>query len=412
MIQIDCQLDSGTYPILIKPGLLAEVGDIVRDCAPSQRCTLAVDANIARSHGAMAARSLAKSGFGVNQIELAATESAKTPRAVTRIHRAMLRGNHERNSPLIAMGGGVVGDTAGFAAATFHRGVPLVQVPTTLLAMVDAAIGGKTAVNLDVVDEEAVEGDEPGSNLPATAPQLVKNVVGSFHQPRAVMIDPMVLRTLDQRELRCGLAECIKHAMLADAELPAAGGGVLPLAAGGGVLPLAAGGGVLPLEFIERHLVAVLKPDVAVVTELIQRSVAVKISFVESDPVETSGRRALLNLGHTFAHAIEPIEELGLKHGEAVAIGLCAAANLAAKLGSMSAGAADRVRSVVAACGLPVRLTEPLLAGPLVDAMASDKKVEGGRVRLVVPLERGGAELRDDVPRSAIESSWASVGAE
>jgi 3-dehydroquinate synthase len=384
VIQIDCQLQGGSYPVFIKPGLLADVGDIVRAVAPSQRCTLAVDANISRSHGAVAKRSLASSGFVVNQVELAATESAKSPLSVTRIHGSMLRSRHERSSPLVAMGGGIVGDMAGFAAATFHRGVPLVHVPTTLLAMVDAAIGGKTAVNLGLDDEVQPYSDEPPLN-DAPAAQLVKNVVGAFHQPRAVVIDPALLRTLEQRELRCGLAECIKHALLADADL---------------------------LDFIEGNVAAILKPDLAVVSKLIERSVSVKVAFVEDDSLETTGRRTLLNLGHTFAHAIEPIEALALKHGEAVAIGLCAAANLAMRLGSMTAGTADRIRGVVAACGLPVRLTEPLLAGPLVDAMASDKKVQDARARLVVPLEEGGAELRDDVARSAIEAAWASVGAE
>jgi 3-dehydroquinate synthase len=288
------------------------------------------------------------------------------------MYAAMLAHHLERRSPVIALGGGIVGDVAGFAAATYLRGVPLVHVPTTLLAMVDASIGGKTGVNYPIPPD------------PHGRRTMGKNLIGAFWQPRGVIVDPLVLRTLEGRDFRCGLAECIKHGVIADAEL---------------------------LSFIEANLEAIAGLDVDVLVELIARSAQVKAGIVEEDECE-AGRRALLNLGHTFGHVIEPIEALDLRHGEAVAIGICAAARCAVETGRLGSGDEERIVGLLGSAGLPTRLAQPVDANRLIDAMGYDKKVAGGRLRLVLPTALGRAEIFDDVPREAIISAWAAAGAD
>ena len=267
---------------------------------------------------------------------------------------------------MIAVGGGIVGDTAGFAAATYQRGLPLVHVPTTLLAMVDASIGGKTGVNIKL----------PGGGLG-------KNLIGAFWQPKAVPIDPAVLGTLDGRDLRCGLAECVKAAIIADASL---------------------------LEFLSERVAAILKLDTATLVELIDRCVRIKVAIVCEDERE-QGPRALLNLGHTFAHAIEADQQLGVRHGEAVSIGLAAAMDCAVRTGRMDADRA-RVNAVLETFGLPLTLPARTAVSGLMHAMQFDKKAVGGRARLVVPEGLGAASIRDDVPEAVVTAAWATVGAE
>ncbi|MHC5004129.1 MAG: 3-dehydroquinate synthase, partial [Planctomycetota bacterium] len=279
----------------------------------------------------------------------------------------LLAGRMQRSSPVVALGGGIVGDVAGFAAATYLRGVPVVQVPTTLLAMVDAAIGGKTGVN---------------HPLPAGS-GLGKNLIGAFWQPSAVLADPEVLRTLDERHLRCGLAECIKHGVIAEPGL---------------------------FELIEQRVDELRVDAVALLEELVLRAAAVKATIVARD-VRESGVRALLNLGHTFAHVIEPIADLDLHHGEAVSIGMCAAARCAERTGRLGAADRERIEGLLAQAALPVRLSRPVPAGRLIAAMMFDKKVAKDRLRLVLPTAIGAATVVDDVPRAVIDAAWSDVGA-
>jgi 3-dehydroquinate synthase len=283
----------------------------------------------------------------------------------------MLGARLERRSPVVALGGGVVGDTAGFAAATYLRGVPLVQAPTTLLAMVDAAIGGKTGVNIEI---------PPSEHAPCV---LGKNLIGAFWQPRAVVCDPLVLRTLPQRDLRCGLAECVKHALIADPGL---------------------------LTLLAESCGEIESCDEEALTPLIARSAAVKINIVQEDERE-AGSRALLNLGHTFAHAIEPIPELDLRHGEAVSIGVCAAVRCAVLTGRMEETEGDIVVDLLELLGLPVEMPQPVEIDRLLHAMSYDKKAAGGRVRLVLPTGLGSAAIVDDAPAEAVIEAWESVGA-
>ncbi len=366
MPTINVKLAARSYPVIIQAGGLTDLGATVVELAPCRTALLATDANITATHGAEAKASLRESGYRTAVFEIVAEESQKTLEVVRGVYDAMLAARLERRSPVIALGGGVVGDLAGFAAATYQRGLPLVHVPSTLLAMVDAAIGGKTGVN-----------------LPLPTGHLGKNLVGAFWQPHAVLIDPHLLRTLEPRHFRCGLAECVKHALLGDSDL---------------------------LAFLEGHSDEIAALDVPVLAELITRSVRIKAAIVEADEREF-GQRALLNLGHTFAHAIEPIETLDLRHGEAVAIGLCAAGHCAAETGRIDGGEAKRVRDLLDRLGLPTRMPKLLEIAPLIEAMGYDKKVAGGALRLVLPVDGGGAEVVGDVPASAIEAAWRAVGA-
>ena len=210
-----------------------------------------------------------------------------------------------------------------------------------------------------------------------------KNLIGAFWQPRAVVVDPLVLRTLPARDSRCGLAECIKQGVLASAGL---------------------------LSFIEARLKGITELDTETITELIARSAQIKVAIVQEDERE-AGRRALLNLGHTFAHVIEPIEALDLRHGEAVAIGICAAARCAHETGRLARDDEKRISDLLGMAGLPTRLPQPIDAPRLIDAMGYDKKVAHGRLRLVLPTALGRAEIADDVPREAVVSAWHAVGA-
>jgi 3-dehydroquinate synthase len=271
------------------------------------------------------------------------------------------------------------------------RGVPLVHVPTTLLAMVDAAIGGKTGVNFP---------------LPASS-DLGKNLIGALWQPKTVLCDPKALATLPPREFACGLAECVKHAIIADAPL---------------------------LHWLHRNAREIVTPAVALskAEELIARCAAIKAAIVAEDERE-HGRRALLNLGHTFGHALESISALGLRHGEAVALGLIAAVDVSRSTQRLSSEAASLIRETLERCSLPITLAtgglpdrtavpdhwsraawlapESVTIDRLMSAMAFDKKVAGGRLRLVLPCEIGRVLLVDSVPEPVIRQAWRALGA-
>lgn len=367
MPEITVHLPENAYSIHIEPGVLANLGDHVRRVAPHARCLLAMDANVVEPHGSIAKHALEDAGYEVVVATLIADEKHKTLASVDALYRVMLAAKLERKSPVIALGGGIVGDVAGYAAATYLRGVPLIQVPTTLLAMVDAAIGGKTGVNFPL----------PDSN------DLGKNLIGAFWQPKAVIVDPQTLRTLPPREFRCGLAECVKHAAIADGAM---------------------------LFWLQQQADAILALRMETIVELIERSATIKAEIVAEDERE-AGRRALLNLGHTFAHAIESIAELDVRHGEAVATGLVAALHVATSLKRMNADDGEALFDALVKLDLPVLAADGVSIDRLMHAMTFDKKVEAGQVRLVLPLPAGGAELVDDVPEEFVREAWRAVGA-
>jgi 3-dehydroquinate synthase len=291
----------------------------------------------------------------VQTLVIEAGEDQKTPATVALIHDAAFRHRLERGSLIVALGGGVVGDMAGFAAATWLRGIAVVQVPTTLLAMVDAAIGGKTGVN------------HPGG----------KNLIGAFHQPKLVLIDPAVLHTLPEREFRAGMAEVIKYGVIGD---PALFG---DLEAAAQRVPL---GGLANRESVGEGLLE----------RLLERSASAKARVVAADERE-GGLRAILNYGHTLGHAVETLSGYGTYlHGEAVGLGMLAAGEISLAMGLWRPEDQQRQRAVIAAAGLP-------LAWPALDPLAvlaclqGDKKVRSGRVRFVLPTAIGTVEIRDDV---------------
>jgi 3-dehydroquinate synthase len=349
------------YEVSIEPGNLDRLGDVVRAKAPHAACSLFSDGAIDGSLGVRASASLERAGYRVMRVALEPGEEHKTLDTVRGLYDRFLGARLERGSPAIALGGGVTGDTVGFAAATYLRGVPFVQCPTTLLAMVDSSVGGKVGVNV---------------------PQG-KNLIGAFHQPVAVVIDPLVLASLPARELRCGLAECIKHGAIRDAGL---------------------------LTFLERERDALLALDPARLTELVRWNVAIKAAVVMADEKET-GERAHLNFGHTFAHAIEATLGYGtLLHGEAVGLGMIAASELARRLGLCSDEVPAALRSQVGAVGLPTSAELPD-DERLLGAMKLDKKVSGSRLRFVLPVGLGSVVVRDDVRPSDVAAAWATIRA-
>lgn len=362
-LRVNCP--GGSYDIVIEPGGIQSLGQHVVSAIGPERCLLIADSNVSQTHAAAARDALDASGIEACLHQVEAVESNKRLSTVEDSLASALDAGLDRTDCIVAVGGGLVGDVAGFAAASYLRGIALVQVPTTLLAMVDASIGGKTGVNLLL----------PGNR------GLGKNLAGAFWQPRLVLADPVVLATLDARERRCGLAECVKHGVIGDPQL---------------------------LTVLSEDLDLLLEADPAAVVRLVERAVQVKIGIVEDDERE-SGRRAQLNLGHTFAHAIETDEALGLKHGEAVSIGLVAAVALGELLGVVEGAWAEEMQDLLERIGLPIRLPEARDPSELIARMRFDKKVRSGRHRLVLPVCPGRVECIDDVDEDSIHRAWMHV---
>ncbi len=342
-----------TYPVCVGSHLLSELGQRVKECAPSPSCAVITDHHVARHYLDAARTSLEAAGFRVCAFVFDAGESNKTLRTVTAAYDALLSARLERSSPVIALGGGVTGDMAGFVSATLLRGVPFIQVPTTLLAAVDASVGGKVGVDH----------------------AMGKNLIGAFHHPRAVFTDVSTFQTLPPLEIQCGLAECVKHAIIRDAAL---------------------------FDFIERNMSAIFTGDAATLTELVAWNVRIKAAVVMADPYE-HGDRALLNLGHTFGHALETLAGYAtLAHGQGVALGVVAACHLAVLRGEFPSTSALAVEGLLNRIGLPVRL--PITNPPMVlNAMRSDKKIISGNLRLILPVrEIGNARIISDVPEAQI----------
>ena len=348
-----------SYDVRVQPGLLAGVGEHLARLTASRRAMLLSDSNVAGRFGAALRAALARSGISVDaECVIPAGEEHKTFEQIGRAYDAFLRARVERNTTVIALGGGVIGDMAGFVAATVLRGVPFVQIPTTLLAMVDASVGGKTGVNHAVG----------------------KNLIGAFHQPIAVFADPETLRTLPPRELRGGLAECIKHDVIRDAE---------------------------GFARLERDVGRALALDVDYLADLVAHNVAIKARVVEADPFER-GERAHLNFGHTFGHAVETVSRYEYSHGESVALGMAAASHLAVELKLLEDASKRRVVSVIERAGLPARGLA-LDVEEVVSAMAYDKKVKSGKLRFVLPDRIGHVVVREDVPLDLVRRAVEAV---
>ena len=348
---ISVNVAPAAYEVIIRPGLLRETAGVISSISASRKCCIVTDTNLEKHHLASLKASLAAAGREVIACIIPAGEEHKNLYTISRIYDNFLPAGIDRKTPLIALGGGVVGDMTGFAAATILRGVPFIQVPTTLLSMVDASVGGKTGIDH----------------------ACGKNLIGAFHQPIAVLIDPETLLTLPERELIGGLAECIKHDVIRDAthfaRLPAI-------------------------------LAQARKRDVPTLAQLVAHNVTIKARVVEADPLE-KGERAHLNFGHTFAHAFELVSNYAYSHGEAVALGMVAASRMAHSLGILDAASVDAISRTIAAASLPTgKLT--LDAQACAKAMMFDKKVAGDRIRFVLPDRIGHVVIRNDVPAERI----------
>ncbi len=354
-----------SYDVVVGRGLLAQAGARIAPFARG-RTVIISDETVAALHGPALTASLAAAGVHSETIAVPPGEASKSFTELERLMDRLLMTGLDRRDVVVALGGGVVGDLAGLAAALYMRGIDFVQVPTTLLAQVDSSVGGKTAI------------DTPRG----------KNLVGAFHQPRLVLADVDVLATLPARQLRSGWAEVLKHGLICDAAF-------FDWLAGEGAV--GAGG------------------DPAALERAVVRSVEIKSGIVGEDEKE-AGRRALLNLGHTFGHAIEAelgFEEAALAHGEAVALGCVLAFQYSARLGLCPAAEVARVETVVAAAGLPTRLTQvgAFEAEPLIVRMAGDKKAEAGDVTLVLARGIGDAFVQRAVDRADLLAFLREAGA-
>jgi 3-dehydroquinate synthase len=361
---IELALIANPYPVVIGGGGLEQLGHLIRQRGfkAGTKVLLVTNPVVQEHYGAEALASLEAADLAASTLVIEAGEDQKTPATVARIHDAAFARKLERGSLIVALGGGVVGDMAGFAAATWLRGIAVVQVPTTLLAMVDAAIGGKTGVN------------HPGG----------KNLIGAFHQPRLVLIDPTTLATLPEREFRAGMAEVIKYGVIGDADLFA------QLEAAGTISSLAAVG-----------------PEL--LQTLLERSAAAKARVVEADERE-GGLRAILNYGHTLGHVVEALCGYGTwLHGEAVAIGMAAAGQIAVEMGLWSDAEQQRQLALIEAAGLPVRWPE-LEQQAVLACLQGDKKVRDGRVRFVLPSAIGSVDVHDDVTAVTIGQALGHIG--
>lgn len=346
MREITVPVPGRSYPIRIGGGLLTSLGEQCRQLGLNGSVALVYDAALQERFVPVAMRSLTEAGFQTAAISVPSGEGSKCLEQLGALYAAFSAARLDRHSTVIALGGGVVGDLAGFAAATYLRGISLVQCPTTLLAQVDASVGGKTAIDL------------PSG----------KNLAGAFYQPHLVLVDLDTLQTLPLREIRAGLAEVIKYGVISDPEL---------------------------LTFCESNCAALLNHQEDALAQIIARSCEIKADVVGEDEKE-SGRRAILNYGHTVAHAIETVAGYGTYlHGEAVALGMLAAGRLSVKLCGWSEAEEARVRQALEACGLPVRLDQPLAREALLAAMQLDKKTLNGQLRFVLAKQLGEVEVRN-----------------
>jgi len=359
--EVRVDLGGRGYSVHVGLGLVCRAGALLPSADRPHRVLIVSDPPVWEAHGNRAAAGFAREGLAVRHALVPAGEACKTLAQAERLYDRALDAGLDRGDAIAALGGGAVGDLAGFVAATYLRGVDFIQLPTTLVAQVDASVGGKVAVN------------HPRG----------KNLIGAFHQPRVVVADPSALRTLPDRELASGLAEVVKHGCIADPGL---------------------------VSFVRERAAALMERDPGAIRWVVRRSCEIKAAIVARDERET-GVRAHLNFGHTVGHAVEKATGFGAwLHGEAVAAGMVAEARLAARLGVCADEVPQAIEAALAAVGLPVRLP-PVSTTDLLDAMAVDKKVRAGRWRLALPEAVGKVGLRDGIDPAAVARVLAELGA-
>lgn len=360
---IRVELGPQSYDICVASGSLRELGTRMASLNLGKKVLIVSNPAIFRHYGEVVVTSLEQAGFDVTHCLLAAGEQYKTLTAAQKIYDAAFKHRLERSSTLVALGGGIVGDVTGFAAATWLRGINVIQVPTSLLAMVDAAIGGKTGVN---------------------HPQG-KNLIGAFHQPRLVLIDADVLKTLPAREFRAAMAEVIKYGVIWDADL------------------------FTKLEHCKR-LDQMRYLPTALLDEILQKSCQAKADVVSKDEKE-SGLRAILNYGHTVGHAVESLTGYkSINHGEGVGIGMMAAGHLAVALGLWDAESNQRQIALIEKAGLPTTLPAGINIEAILESLQSDKKVKDGKVRFILPTQIGTVIITDQVSAEVLRQVLGRMG--
>ncbi len=347
------ELKENRYPLIVGSGNITRIGEYLKPLSTSTKVLIVLDSFLKDRYALSVSNSLKDAGFDVALVDIPAGEASKSLEQLSQILNSLVDNQLDRGSTLVAVGGGVVGDLVGFAAAIYMRGIPYLQIPTTLQAQVDASVGGKTAIN-------HAKG---------------KNLIGAFHQPKLVLIDVDTLNTLPERDIRAGLIEVIKMGVIRDEYL---------------------------FEMVEENLDAILNLDAETLIDMIARACANKADIVVKDEKE-SRLRMVLNYGHTFGHALEALTHYKVyRHGEAVSIGMNCAAQLAVNLGMFSESDYERQRNLLKNVQLPVVFPTDFTPKSIIEAMSSDKKALNGKLRLILPTRIGKVVIRDDVTDTEI----------
>ena len=352
MREIGVALGSKSYPVFIGAGLLSQTGRYLKERGFADRLVVITDSTVNRLYGRTLSRALEDDGFGVSTLEVPPGEEQKSLENAGLLYEQLTAVRAERTTPILALGGGVIGDLAGFVAATYQRGVPLVQLPTTLLAQVDSSVGGKVAVDHG----------------------QLKNMIGAFYQPEMVITDTGTLKSLPDEELVNGLAEVIKSAAIRDGRF---------------------------FSFLEENMGRIKSLDEDTLEETVFQSVKIKAEVVAEDELDM-GLRRILNYGHTIGHAVESVSDFKIKHGKAVAIGMVAAAKISNKRGMLGDTEVKRLQGLIEQAGLPTEIPD-LGVEEIIQAMQHDKKVREGKARFVLLKSIGNAVVADDVSPNLIE---------
>jgi 3-dehydroquinate synthase len=355
MKKIRVKLGQNGYYIHIGADLLAETGHLLKELGFNDKAVIITDPTVKNLYGISLRQSLTGNGFKVALLEVPEGEEYKSLDTAGRLYHELTEFGAERLTPVLALGGGVIGDVAGFVAATYMRGIPLVQLPTTLLAQVDSSIGGKVAVNHG----------------------QLKNKIGAFYQPRIVVADITTLQTLPLTELTSGLGEVIKYAIIKDGDF---------------------------FTYLEEHLESIRALDEKTLEYIVTVSARVKAEIVEKDEKDL-GLRNILNFGHTIGHAIESVSEFRISHGQAVAVGMMVASGIAGEIGVLENASVVRIRKLLRRAGLMTKISKVELSKVL-ETMTYDKKVVGGKIRFVLPRTIGEVFITDDVNMKIVEKVW------
>ena len=361
MRKIKVRLGNNSYEVCVGSGLLTKTGQQLKGIGFSDKLVIITDSTVKKLYGNTLRRNLTSDGFQVITLEIPEGEEQKSLGTASRLYDELADCHAERTTPILALGGGVTGDLAGFVAATYLRGMPLIQIPTTLLAQVDSSIGGKVAVD---------QGQ-------------LKNKIGAFYQPKLVITDITTLSTLSSRALVNGLAEVIKYGVIWDKEF---------------------------FTYLERNLDRIKSLEESLLEETVFRSAQTKAKVVEKDEKDT-GLRNILNYGHTIGHAIESVSDFRIWHGEAVALGMLAAGKISVKLGVLDKDELARLRNLIQRADLPMKIPK-LEVDKIIQAMRHDKKILKGKVRFILPKSIGNVFITDEVSPSLVKEVLVSQNEE